>query len=67
MKGVACDWDTYEDLFNDRRYAARMREHARYLFKGRPSAEIADEAWGGEIARHGVYQAGVGDVLARPG
>jgi hypothetical protein len=60
MEGVACDWDTYEDLWNDHRYAARMREHARYLFKGRPSAEITDEAWGGEIAT--LYQDGVRDA-----
>jgi hypothetical protein len=46
---VACNWGTYEGLWNDRRYAARMREHAPYLFKGRPSAEITDEEWGGEI------------------
>ena len=63
LEGVACDWGTYEDLWNDRRYAARMREHARYLFRGRPSAEITDEAWGGEIAR--LYQEGLGEVTDR--
>lgn len=47
IEGAACDWGTYEDLFNDRRYAGRMREHARLLFKGRPSAEIQDVEWGG--------------------
>jgi hypothetical protein len=57
LEGVACDWGTYEGLWNDRRYAGRMREHARYLFKGRPSAEITDEAWGGEIAEQ--YQEGL--------
>jgi hypothetical protein len=46
LKGVACDWGTYEDLFNDTRYAARMREHAKRLFNGRPSAEISDAEWG---------------------
>ncbi|MGO8947812.1 MAG: hypothetical protein ACLQUY_09145, partial [Ktedonobacterales bacterium] len=51
IAGVASDWGTYEDLFKDRRYAARMREHAHYLFNGRPSAEITDAAWGGEIAK----------------
>jgi hypothetical protein len=60
VEGVACDWDTYEDLWNDHRYATRMREHARYLFKGRPSAEITDEAWGGEIAT--LYQDGLRDA-----
>jgi hypothetical protein len=48
IAGAACDWGTYEDLFDDRRYAGRMREHARLLFKGRPSAEISDPEWAGE-------------------
>ena len=70
IAGVACDWGTYEDLFKDRRYAGRMRDHARYLFNGRPSAEITDEAWGGEIARQvqeGLkeYQAGLSDSTGR--
>jgi hypothetical protein len=40
------DFDTYEDLFDDRRFAGRMREHAKHLFNGRPSAEIMDAEWG---------------------
>jgi hypothetical protein len=60
LDGVAADWGTYEDLWNDRRYAARMREHARYLFNGRPSAEITDEEWGDEIAEQ--YQAGLSEL-----
>ena len=57
IKGVACNWGTYEGLWNDRRYAGRMREHARYFFKGRPSAEISDAEWGGEAAEQ--YQEGL--------
>ncbi len=46
IEGVACEWGTYEDLFNDKRYAWRMREHGKILFNGRPSAEISDAEWG---------------------
>jgi hypothetical protein len=49
MPDVACDWGTYEELFDDPRYGGRMRDHAKLLFHGRPSVEMMDEEWGGEL------------------
>ncbi len=46
LDGIACDFPTYEGLFDDPRFAKRLREHARKLFNGRPSIEIGDEEWG---------------------
>jgi hypothetical protein len=40
------DMGTYEDLFDDKRYAPRLNEHARRLFKGKQGIEIMDEEWG---------------------
>jgi hypothetical protein len=47
------DMGTYEDLFEDKRYAPRLNEHARHLFNGKFGIEIIDEEWGGleEIAQ----------------
>jgi hypothetical protein len=44
-----CISGTYEDLHEDPRYAARMAQHARHLFKGKPGIEIGidDEEWNG--------------------
>jgi hypothetical protein len=41
------DMGAYEDLFDDKRYAPRLNEHARYLFNGKQGIEIGDEEWGG--------------------
>jgi len=41
------DMGTYEDLFDDKRYAPRLNEHARHLFNGKSGIEIMDEEWGG--------------------
>lgn len=38
--------DTYEGLFEDKRYAPRLNEHARHLFNGKPGIEIGEEEWG---------------------
>ena len=43
------DMGTYEDLFDDKRYAPRLNEHARHIFNGKQGIEIMDEEWG-EIA-----------------
>jgi hypothetical protein len=40
------DMGTYEDLFDDKRYAPRLNEHARHLFNGKQGIEIMDEEWG---------------------
>lgn len=40
------DMGTYEDLFDDTRYAPRLKEHARHLFNGKQGIEIGDEEWG---------------------
>jgi hypothetical protein len=40
------DMGTYEDLFDDKRYASRLNEHARRLFNGKRGIEIMDEEWG---------------------
>jgi hypothetical protein len=37
--------ETYEALFDDPRYAARMNEHARHLFGGKQGIELYDEEW----------------------
>ncbi len=37
---------TYEDLFDDPRYTARLNEHAGYLFAGKRGVEIYEEEWG---------------------
>ncbi|HEV8192040.1 MAG TPA: hypothetical protein VGP82_11235 [Ktedonobacterales bacterium] len=37
---------TYEDLFDDPRYAERLNQHAQYLFAGKRGVEIYDEEWG---------------------
>ncbi|HLY32654.1 MAG TPA: hypothetical protein VKQ36_16650 [Ktedonobacterales bacterium] len=47
LDGMDCDFPTYEGLFDDPRYAKRLREHARILFNGHPSIEIGEEEWGG--------------------
>jgi hypothetical protein len=39
-------YGTYEDLFDDQRYAARMEHHARLLFGGKRGIEVMDEEWG---------------------
>jgi hypothetical protein len=39
--------DTYEGLFEDKRYAPRLNEHARHIFNGKQGIEIMDEEWGG--------------------
>lgn len=41
------NFDTYESLHEDPRYAARLAHHARALFGGKPGIEIGDEEWGG--------------------
>jgi hypothetical protein len=41
------DMGTYEDLFEDKRYAPRLNEHARHIFNGKSGIEIMDEEWGG--------------------
>lgn len=38
-------FDTYEDLFDDIRYASRMQQHAARLFGGKRGIEMADEEW----------------------
>jgi hypothetical protein len=43
------DFDTYEDLFDDKRYAARLNEHARHLLNGKRSIEMYEEEWGAQI------------------
>ena len=40
------DFPTYEGLFDDNRYAARLNEHARHLLGGKQSIEMYDEEWG---------------------
>jgi hypothetical protein len=40
------DMGTYEDLFEDKRYALRLNEHARHIFSGKAGIEIMDEEWG---------------------
>jgi hypothetical protein len=40
------DMGTYEDLFDDKRYASRLNEHARHIFNGKQGIEIMDEEWG---------------------
>jgi len=40
------DMGTYEDLFDDKRYAPRLNEHARHIFNGKQGIEIMDEEWG---------------------
>lgn len=40
------DFPTYEGLFDDSRYAARLNEHARHLLGGKQSIEMYDEEWG---------------------
>ena len=37
---------TYEALFEDKRYAPRLREHAALLFGGKEGIELSDEEWG---------------------
>jgi len=44
---LGIDFDTYEGLFGDRRYAARLKEHARHLFNGKRGIECFEEEWGG--------------------
>jgi hypothetical protein len=49
------DMGTYEDLFEDKRYAERLNEHARHLFNGKSGIEIMDEEWGGlEAMEEGI-------------
>lgn len=45
---LGLDFDTYEDLHDDPRYAARMRQHALRIFHGKPGAEMQDPEWYGE-------------------
>jgi len=47
------DMGAYEDLFDDKRYAPRLNEHARHIFNGKQGIEIMDEEWGevGDIAQ----------------
>jgi hypothetical protein len=42
---LGLDFDTYESLHEDERYAARLRQHARRLFGGKPSIELMDPEW----------------------
>lgn len=37
--------DTYEALFDDPRYASRMRQHAAHLFRGKRGVECYEEEW----------------------
>ncbi|MGZ3665207.1 MAG: hypothetical protein ACXVDA_12060 [Ktedonobacterales bacterium] len=39
------DTDTCEALFNDPRYAPRMRQHAAHLFRGKQGVECYDAEW----------------------
>ena len=39
------DFDTYESLHEDQRYAARLALHARRLFGGKPCIELMDPEW----------------------
>jgi hypothetical protein len=40
------DFETYESLFKDERYAPRLTEHAHRLFGGKLGIEMSDEEWG---------------------
>ncbi len=53
------EFGTYEALHEDPRYAARLRQHARHLFGGKPGIEIYEEEWGGLEAED--YASGAGD------
>jgi hypothetical protein len=35
--------NTSADLFEDKRYAPRLNEHARHIFNGKQGIEIGDE------------------------
>jgi hypothetical protein len=43
---LGLDFDTYEGLSEDRRYAARLKEHACHLFNGKQGIECFEEEWG---------------------
>jgi hypothetical protein len=53
-------FSTYEALFDDPRYTARLREHARHLFGGKPGIEIYEAEWGGVEAQE--YAGGVREL-----
>jgi hypothetical protein len=47
------NFETYESLFEDKRYAPRLNEHARHLFNGKPGIEIYEDEWGDPLPTEG--------------